>query len=1015
MKKVIINENWEEVLVEDDSYFYAIVYNHNADKAKYIKSYDTNYEIVYPEFKTFVSQLSDSADKRCIVYLIKLPKTEQTEKLLEKAIYKGEDKDPAIIEAVDQLLSRSDVEILETWIARNELTEARKKKRKQHRKVLGGYLVWTTGCPAYDMAQFNNHMDTNFTPSKEEKDAEKAAEQAAEATNDAIDTSTTTADAGAISDAGTSEASGDIGGGEGGSEGASMGESLKLQEAKRYVKRYYVRPQNIFCSNKEEILKALVQVGDQNCSVYSLKSLADHDDVHLLKPSDIIYYYDDGILYDKNHVKVLDYDLFVKHEENRTKINPKTASDQTFRKVYSDRLTTTTQLEEDAVDNCIDQQFIVYIHTNNINGKKYVGITSQCEKNRWRLGAGYKNQPVFYKAIIKYGWENFSHEIVANNLTIKEAKELEKTLIAKYHTYVNDPLGGGYNASIGGEANLKYATAEEKHQAQLISNTKNYQKHKNTRLAKAKQSYWDNYEFYKQKNHDQYIKHRDNRLLNDKKYQAELKKELDIIRDLNELFPNKLTEEDISTISNFRNCRNKDYLDSLLAKFTADEISYVTNTHEELEESISYDTLKKELWTGESIYLGNNKAYADAIHNFSDGGVYAETSYYATYFDEEGIYEVTAWNMSDDGEEVEGNTEEFDNFEDFKKYVKALKLEDRQVEEMLKEDTIYVGKLGGELQLPPQIHLLPQQTVEEFVEVVDPEEEFTVGYVNPIYLYKEIWEIMPIYKCTEMEGYTGVDFAQSKDDVWNDKEERISNAKDQIDLAKKTGVQVPAGSDVIYSSQNKLVSRAGVGVRNTILFYPTNILNVHYFVKLPGSTEFIKINADQLEQFIYDNLDKIQRKFDLEKAKHKIHTTLFGQSDIDIDRETRVGSSLAPKIIYKYNRAKLQVRALYTSQIYYLDAEGMTRGSKITEALKKKDLAEEAFNQNFKSVNALGEEFDDVFTCCICGEESTGYGNNPEPVRHEGRCCDSCNRKFVIPARIAQLRAAEDIEDGGEA
>ena len=56
MKKVIINENWEEVLVEDDSYFYAIIYSHNIDKAKYVKSYDTNYEIVYPEFKTFTSQ-----------------------------------------------------------------------------------------------------------------------------------------------------------------------------------------------------------------------------------------------------------------------------------------------------------------------------------------------------------------------------------------------------------------------------------------------------------------------------------------------------------------------------------------------------------------------------------------------------------------------------------------------------------------------------------------------------------------------------------------------------------------------------------------------------------------------------------------------------------------------------------------------------------------------------------------------------------------------------------------------
>ena len=64
----------------------------------------------------------------------------------------------------------------------------------------------------------------------------------------------------------------------------------QLDEAKRYVKRYYVRPLNIFCGNKEDIIQALIRAGDQNCSVYSLKNLTDHEDVHLLQPSDIIYY-----------------------------------------------------------------------------------------------------------------------------------------------------------------------------------------------------------------------------------------------------------------------------------------------------------------------------------------------------------------------------------------------------------------------------------------------------------------------------------------------------------------------------------------------------------------------------------------------------------------------------------------------------------------------------------------------------------------------------------------------------
>lgn len=41
--------------------------------------------------------------------------------------------------------------------------------------------------------------------------------------------------------------------------------------------------------------------------------------------------------------------------------------------------------------------------------------------------------------------------------------------------------------------------------------------------------------------------------------------------------------------------------------------------------------------------------------------------------------------------------------------------------------------------------------------------------------------------------------------------------------------------------------------------------------------------------------------------------------------------------------------------------------------------------------------------CCICGKEFTGYGNNPEPVKESGVCCDECNADKVIPARIAMI------------
>ncbi len=38
-------------------------------------------------------------------------------------------------------------------------------------------------------------------------------------------------------------------------------------------------------------------------------------------------------------------------------------------------------------------------------------------------------------------------------------------------------------------------------------------------------------------------------------------------------------------------------------------------------------------------------------------------------------------------------------------------------------------------------------------------------------------------------------------------------------------------------------------------------------------------------------------------------------------------------------------------------------------------------------------------TCSICGKKYKGYGNNARPV-NDGRCCDDCNFKVVIPKRI---------------
>lgn len=89
----------------------------------------------------------------------------------------------------------------------------------------------------------------------------------------------------------------------------------------------------------------------------------------------------------------------------------------------------------------IINNYKVYIHTNLINGKKYVGITQQAEKERWSNGNGYRENKKFYKDIQKYGWnDGFSHEIIKENISYKEARTLEKFYISKY-----DSVLEGYN------------------------------------------------------------------------------------------------------------------------------------------------------------------------------------------------------------------------------------------------------------------------------------------------------------------------------------------------------------------------------------------------------------------------------------------------------------------------------------------------------------------------------------------------------------------------------------------
>ena len=81
----------------------------------------------------------------------------------------------------------------------------------------------------------------------------------------------------------------------------------------------------------------------------------------------------------------------------------------------------------------IKNRHCVYTHTSP-SGKVYVGQTVNIKKRWGYNGEHYKTkkkdgtfvQHTFARAIIKYGWENFIHEIILENISKEEADYAEK-------------------------------------------------------------------------------------------------------------------------------------------------------------------------------------------------------------------------------------------------------------------------------------------------------------------------------------------------------------------------------------------------------------------------------------------------------------------------------------------------------------------------------------------------------------------------------------------------------------
>jgi group I intron endonuclease len=108
----------------------------------------------------------------------------------------------------------------------------------------------------------------------------------------------------------------------------------------------------------------------------------------------------------------------------------------------------------------LSNNYTVYIHISPSN-KRYIGITSIKPFKRWNNGKGYKNNEHFFRAINKYGWDNFQHIIIAKGLDEETAQWLEIELIREWDS--TNP-NKGYNKTLGGESCNGWTPSEETRQ-----------------------------------------------------------------------------------------------------------------------------------------------------------------------------------------------------------------------------------------------------------------------------------------------------------------------------------------------------------------------------------------------------------------------------------------------------------------------------------------------------------------------------------------------------------------------
>lgn len=115
----------------------------------------------------------------------------------------------------------------------------------------------------------------------------------------------------------------------------------------------------------------------------------------------------------------------------------------------------------------------IYKYTNLINGMVYIGQTKQTLQQRdYKHQIQLNDNTYFHRALKKYGRENFSLELIEDNIPFNKLDEKEKFYIDFFDSFYT--TGKGYNLTQGGQwgsGTQKLTISQSKEIKNLIINT----------------------------------------------------------------------------------------------------------------------------------------------------------------------------------------------------------------------------------------------------------------------------------------------------------------------------------------------------------------------------------------------------------------------------------------------------------------------------------------------------------------------------------------------------------------